>query len=471
MVDLDGTLIYADMLHETALTALLRAPLMALKAPFMLAKGKAFLKQQLIRHTEFAPHLLPYNEYLLTWLKAERLAGRSLILCTASDQAIADQIAKHLGIFDEVIASNGTRNLAGNAKADALVQRFGEAGYDYVGNSKADLPVWSHARRAIVVNASNGLIQEAQNISSVYKIFPRRQSSLASWHRMLRLHQWLKNVLIFMPLFAAHDLTNENHWISLILAFFAFSFCASSVYIGNDLLDLESDRIHPRKRKRPFASGLVPLWHGVLLAPLFLLVSFVIAGFVGKLFFLCLIVYFILTCAYSYGLKQLVLIDCLTLAVLYTLRIIAGAAAIYMSLSFWILAFSIFLFLSLSFVKRYADLELQLLRGKGKLHGRGYHTTDAPLIQTMGIVSGYASALVLSLYLNSDAVIKLYAEPQFIWGAVPVLLFWISWMWMQAHRGKMHDDPLVFAVKDRTSLAAGLVFVAILAIGTTGVSW
>lgn len=471
IVDLDGTLIYSDMLYETALSAVIRAPLVAFKAPSMLSKGKAFLKQQFAQRAAFDPLLLPYNEDLIAWLKEQRIAGRPLVLCTASDRIVADKIAEHLGIFDDVMASDGTCNLSGDAKAKALVKRFGVAGYDYVGNSNADLPVWSCAHRAIIVNASNDLIQKTKEISSVEKIFQRQKSGISTWMQMVRAHQWLKNSLIFIPLLAAHELTNKHNWISLILAFFAFSLCASSVYISNDLLDLASDRAHPRKRARPFASGLINLWQGALLAPVLLSISFIIAWFVGKPFISCIAIYFILTCAYSWRLKRLVLIDCLTLALLYTLRIIAGAVAIHMVLSFWLLAFSIFLFLSLSFVKRYAELELNLLTSKERLHGRGYHTTDAPVIQTMGIASGYASALVLSLYLNSDAVIKMYAAPKFIWGAVPVLLFWISWMWMQAHRGKMHDDPLVFAVKDRASLAAGLVFAGVIFVGATGVSW
>jgi 4-hydroxybenzoate polyprenyltransferase len=257
----------------------------------------------------------------------------------------------------------------------------------------------------------------------------------------------------------------------LILAFLSFSLCASSVYIVNDLLDLESDRQHPRKRHRPFASGLVPASIGVVLAPLLLLGSLALAQHVGGHFVPWLLFYFVLTCAYSWRLKSLMLVDCLTLAMLYTLRIVAGAAAMSMGLSFWLLAFSVFLFLSLAFVKRYAELEVQILQGKQKAHGRGYYTSDASLLQTMGITSGYAAVLVLAFYLNSEAVISLYKSPEIIWGTVPVMLFWISWMWMKAHRGEMHDDPLVFAVKDKASLLAGVVFAAILATGAVGWSW
>ncbi|WP_240794483.1 UbiA family prenyltransferase [Azoarcus sp. DD4] len=471
VVDLDGTLIHSDMLHESALRVFRDSPFDTLRIPFLLIKGKAFLKRHLASRTEFDPKTLPYNEELLEWLKQQRAAGRRLILCTASDRKIADLIAGHLGIFDEVIASDGVLNIAGENKAAALVHRFEHHGYDYAGNSHKDLPVWSQAHKAVVVNGSSELVKKAHDISTIERVFPKRPIGFSSWRRVLRIHQWLKNLLLFAPLFAAHDLGNGPAWGSLILAFVAFSLCASSVYIANDLLDLESDRLHPRKRSRPFASGVVPAWVGVLVAPLLLIVSLGLAALVGQQFLSWLIVYFALTCAYSWVLKRLMLIDCLTLALLYTLRIIAGGAAVGHDLSFWLLAFSVFLFLSLAFVKRYAELEVQLLSGKEKIHGRGYHTADASLIQTMGIVAGYSSVLVLALYLNSDAVLRLYAVPELIWGAVPVMLFWVSWMWMQAHRGKMHDDPLVFAVKDRASLGAGATFAAILVAGTMGVPW
>lgn len=393
------------------------------------------------------------------------------MLCTATDATIAQAIADHLGLFDEVIASDGSTNVAGAHKAQALRERFGQGGFDYAGNAAPDLPVWAQARKAIVVNGNAALVQKAQGIAEVEHIFPPQSAGISTLRRMLRVHQWLKNLLLFVPLLAAHQLGNGPAWLALLLAFASFSLCASSVYIANDLLDLESDRLHPRKRLRPFASGQMPVWQGVVFAPLLLLASLLLATFVGGQFLPWLLAYFVLTCAYSWGLKRLVLVDCLTLALLYTLRIVAGAAAVGQALSFWLLAFSVFLFLSLAFVKRYAELEVQVLSGKQKILGRGYHTTDAPIVQTMGIVSGYASVLVLALYLNSDAVLRLYRAPQVIWGAVPVMLFWVSWMWLQAQRGQMHDDPLVFAVKDRASLAAGVAFVAIIAAGAVGWPW
>jgi 4-hydroxybenzoate polyprenyltransferase len=429
------------------------------------------LKRHLAQRTEFDPSTLPYNQDFLKWLQQQRTQGRKLVLCTASDLSIATAISEYLGVFDEVIASDGTTNLSGKFKADALEQRFGQTGFDYAGNSGADLEVWQHSRRAVIVNASADLVKKAEAYCEVERVFSSPALGLSAWFQVPRVHQWLKNLLLFVPIFAAHQLTNLDTWLALILAFFSFGLCASSVYIVNDLIDLESDRQHPRKCNRPFASGLIPAWVGVVLAPFLLLSSLILAQYVGGSFFPWLLCYFFLTCAYTWGLKRLMLVDCLTLAMLYTLRIIAGNAAAGMKLSFWILAFSVFLFLSLAFVKRYAELQVQLPNGKEKIHGRGYYTSDAPVVQMLGITSGYAAVLVLALYLNSEAIVKLYEIPEFVWGAVPVMLFWISWMWMQAHRGKMHDDPLVFAIKDPASLIAGLVFAMVLGMGTVGWPW
>lgn len=468
VVDLDGTLIHTDMLHESAVRLLRDRPLAVLGIPALLARGKAALKRHLAAYTRFNPATLPYNETLLAWLRDQRAEGRRLVLCTASDQSIAEAIARHLGIFDEVIASDGARNVSGEQKANVLVERFGRSGFDYAGNSRQDLPVWACAHRAIVVNAPRALVSQVEEAYTVVKAFPSPRRGVRVWANVLRVHQWLKNLLLFVPLLAAHEFDNAEAWISLLLAFFAFSICASSVYVANDLLDLESDRRHPRKKRRPFAAGQVPVWAGALLAPLLLAFSLGLAIRVNAPFFAWLVVYFALTCAYSLTLKRLMLVDCLTLALLHTLRIVAGGAASDNTPSFWLLAFSIFLFLSLAFVKRYTEMDVQQHNGQAKIHGRGYHTADAPLIRAMGIVSGYLSALVLALYLNSEAVVKLYRAPGLIWGCVPVMLFWISWIWMRAHRGEMHDDPVVFAVKDRVSLAAGVLFGAILLAGIIG---
>jgi 4-hydroxybenzoate polyprenyltransferase/phosphoserine phosphatase len=466
-IDLDGTLIRTDMLHESAIGMIKAAPLSVAQLPWvLLSKGKAKLKQWIAKQVEFDASVLPYNNDFVQWLREQHALGRSLILCTASDRSIAETIAKYFGFFDEVMASDGHVNLEGAHKAKALIDKFGEKGFDYAGNSFPDLEVWKHARKAIVVNASSRLVSDVIVIADVEAVFMGGTSKFTVWAKALRLHQWLKNGLLLVPLLAAHQLTDSAAWLSLLWAFVAFSLCASTVYIANDLLDLESDRQHPSKCKRPFASGALPVYKGALLAPLLFLLSCGVGVYVGPNFLQWLLVYFVLTCIYSVKLKQLVLVDCMTLAILYTLRIVAGAAAVASAMSFWLLAFSVFLFLSLAFIKRFAELQVQLLQGKHKAHGRGYFTDDAPLIQMLGIASGFMSVLVLALYLNSPEVQLLYVQPEWVWGNVPVMVFWVSWLWLRAHRGEMHDDPLIFAVKDKVSLVSGVFFAGFLLLGS-----
>ena len=455
-VDLDGTLILTDTLHESAVRALRSHPLQTLQIPLWLAQGKAYLKQRLANLTEFDASALPYNHDLIAWLKDQRALGRRLILCTASDR---------------LMASDGVNNLSARHKAAALKERFGHQGFDYAGNSADDLPVWSEARHAIVVNAPASVQRQARQRCEVEKEFPSLSSNAGALPSVLRMHQWLKNLLLFIAPLAAHQTPSADLSSMLLLAFFSFSLCASAVYIANDLFDLDSDRHHPRKRLRPFASGRVSVAKGVVLFPLLLLNAFLFAIPIGSAFVGWLLFYFLLTCAYSWGLKRVVLIDCLVLAMLYTVRIIAGAAAAGIALSFWLLAFSVFLFLSLAFVKRYAELKTHADDGRDHAHGRGYWISDAPLVQSLGITSGYAAVVVLALYLNSDAVVKLYQQPVVMWSAVPVMLFWISWMWMKAHRGEMHDDPLLFAVRDKASLLSGCAFALVLFVATRGISW
>ena len=464
VVDLDCTLIHTDILHESAIRLLKNKPHFVLVIPFWLFRGKALLKQKLVSYVNVGIISLPFNQELIDWLQSQKALGRKLVLCTATDLSIAKMIADHLKLFDEVIASKGIQNLAGRNKANALEAKYGENGFDYVGNSSEDLLVWEKSKKGIVVNCSSRLVERASLITEIEHVISKSKNNLKTWVKVFRLHQWIKNVLIFVPIFAADQtIAGGGLWINLGLAFLSFSLCASSAYIANDLLYLESDRAHLLKRSRPFASGQIPIWMGAFLAPVLILSSFTIAQYVGGGFLPWLLVYLGLTCAYSWGLKRLVLIDCLTLAVLYTLRIIAGASAVSIPLSFWLLAFSIFLFLSLAFLKRYAELKAHP-EGDTKKVGRGYYIADAPLVQQFGIASGYAVTLVLALYLNSQNIIKLYRTPEIIWGAVPLMLLWISWMWLKAHRGLMHDDPIVFAIKDKISVLIGALFVTIIIV-------
>ena len=466
-IDLDGSLIHSDMLHESVFSLFKASFLSVFLLPWvLLTQGKAALKQWIALKVSFDASLLPYNQDLLVWLRRQHESGRHLVLCTASDQSIADAIAEHLGFFDDVLASNGIVNLQGRNKAKALVDKFGEKGFDYAGNSFLDLEVWKHSRKAVLVNVSPRLVRDVTAMADVEEVFAGSNFKFTVWAKALRFHQWLKNCLLFVPLLAAHQLADGAAWMSLFLSFVAFSLCASSVYVANDLLDLETDRQHPRKCNRPFASGALPIYKGAILAPFLFLLSCGIGVYVGSDFLKWLLIYFVLTCIYSLKLKRWVLVDCMTLAILYTLRIVAGAAAVGCLMSFWLLAFSVFLFLSLAFIKRFAELQVKLLQGNHKAQGRGYFTDDAPLIQMLGIASGFLSVLVLALYLNSPEVRLLYVQPEWVWGNVPIMVFWVSWLWLHAHRGEMHDDPLIFAVKDKVSLVSGVLFVCFLLLGS-----
>ncbi len=471
VVDLDGTLINTDMLHESVIAAFRQNPLIVFKVLLWLTRGKACLKANLAKQVSINAENLPYNQAFLSWLKEKKDEGRHIVLSTASHLSHANAVAIHVGLFDEVIATDDSINLAGKHKSEALVTKYGKQAFDYAGNSSADLHVWENARNAIVVNAPLSLVRKAQAKHHVEKIFNKKKLTFKSIRHTFRVHQWLKNALLFVPMLAAHEFTDYNTWISLIIAFVSFSLCASAVYIGNDLLDLSSDRLHPRKSQRPFASGDVPIVVGVILIPILLIISGLLASYLNPDFMFWLVLYFLLTCAYSLYIKRIVLIDCMTLAVLYTLRIIAGAAAAVMSLSLWLLAFSIFIFFSLAFVKRYAELKAHTLKERDLVHGRGYYTSDAQLVQILGIASGHSALVILALYLNSEAVLSLYSNPKVIWAAIPIMLFWISWVWIKAHRNEMNDDPLVFAVKDPTSLLAGLMLALVLYVGAVGLPW
>jgi 4-hydroxybenzoate polyprenyltransferase/phosphoserine phosphatase len=460
-VDLDGTLVLTDTLYESVLQLFKQAVFSILLFPLWLLQGKAAFKSKIAERVSLNPALLPYNQALIDWLIERRVSGKKIVLTTAADQRIATAVAEHVGLFDEVLASDGTTNNASSNKSQFLDERFGKNCWDYAGNSQADLAVWKAANSAIVVNANAAVLQKAQQQGNVSLVLPAAKVTALDFLKVIRLHQWLKNLLLFIPLLAAHQIANWDALSTLLVAFISFSFCASAVYIANDLLDLDSDRQHPRKRLRPFASGVVSVQVGCLLTPILALLSLVLALWVGHAFTAWLVFYFVVTTAYTLWLKKLVLVDCLTLAGLYTLRIIAGAAAVSVPVSFWLLAFSVFIFLSLAFVKRLAELQAQADAGGNTAHGRGYMVSDQSLIQTLGVTAGYAAVLVLALYLHSDSVLNLYAQPELIWLAVPLMLFWVSWIWMKAHRGQMHDDPIVFAIKDKASLAvASLVLLS-----------
>jgi 4-hydroxybenzoate polyprenyltransferase len=460
VIDLDGTLLRTDLLLETGVEFIRHRPLELLKVLGWLIKGKAELKEGLALATDIDVSVLPYDPSVIELIKAERTKGRTVILATASHFSVAERVAEHLQLFDQVLASDGQTNLSSHRKRDLLVEHYGERGFDYAGNSLDDIAVWGSARHAFVVNPDRGVEGRARAQGNVVQVIRNNCGGARDWMKALRMHQWMKNALIFVPLLAAHQLSNSFLLLQGVLAFLLFGLCASSVYLLNDLLDLADDRHHRSKCRRPFAAGCISIKAGLIAFPILLVASF--SGAVLWLpweFASVMAAYYALTAAYSLYLKRLMAIDVIALAMLYTVRIIAGAAAFELPLTFWILAFSMFMFLSLALVKRYSELKEARRKGHTeKTRGRGYYPADLEMISSLGASSGYLAVMVLALYIHDQADTGLYAHPQFIWLACPLLLFWITRLWMVTHRGHMHDDPVVFAIKDRVSLIVGALF-------------
>lgn len=460
IVDLDGTLLRSDLLYETSMAYARRRPLQLLKPFAWLSKGKAALKGGLAAATHIDVSVLPYDAQVIELIESERRIGRRIILATASHYTLAEKISEHLQLFDQVLASDGKCNLSAHKKRDLLVEYFGEKGFDYIGNSQDDIPVWAVAKRAYVVNPDAGVERRAREHGNVEQVIKSNAAGARDWLKALRLHQWLKNILIFVPLLAAHKLADlELLWYG-ILAFVFFGLCASSVYVLNDLLDLADDRHHHSKRHRPFAVGRLSIKSGLIVFPILLSVSFIGAAVLLSVEFVgVLLAYYAFTLLYSLWLKRQVAVDVIALALLYTIRIIAGAAAFGLALTFWILAFSMFIFLSLALVKRYSELREARSQGNtSKTRGRGYYPDDLEMISSLGAASGYLAVMVLALYLHDQTTTALYSKPQFIWLACPLLLFWITRVWLLTHRGQMHDDPVEFAIRDRISQVVGLLF-------------
>jgi 4-hydroxybenzoate polyprenyltransferase len=460
VIDLDGTLLRSDLLLETILLFCKEHPHRIWQLLWWFMHGKVRLKTELIKSTKLDVSLLPYDSAVIEFIQTERKQGRKIVLATASHRILVEKIADHLQLFDEIIATDTGQNLAAHHKRDVLLQKFGDKGFDYAGNSRADIPVWTKARHAYVVNPELGVKTQAHKLGNVKNVLGTYKPTLRQWKKALRLHQWLKNALIFIPLLAAHRINELPLVLNTSLAFLLFGLCASSVYILNDLLDLNDDRHHPTKCRRPFAAGNISIKAGLITFPLLLITAFSGAiQFLPIKFVIVLAVYYAVTIAYSFVLKRWMIVDVITLAALYTLRIIAGVKAVELNTSFWMLAFSMFIFLSLALIKRYTELHLARKKGETKkLQGRGYYPSDLEMISSLGAASGYMSVLVLALYINDPIAITLYRYPNLIWFACPLLLLWISRVWMLTHRGHMHDDPVIFAIKDRASLIIGILF-------------
>ena len=468
VVDLDGTLIKSDLLVESFFALLTVRPAAALAGLLALRQGRAALKARLADEAVLELHTLPFDPDVLAFLRAEKAKGRRLYLASAADRRLVEAVAAHVGLFDGAFGSDGVINLSGSRKAELLCREFGVGKFDYMGNADADLPVWERCARPIAVNAPAGLLRRLRSRYPGLLILGSLAPRVADYLRALRVHQWLKNILILVPMLAGHMLTAEA-LMRATAAFVAFSLCASSVYLLNDLLDLANDRDHATKRHRPLASGAVPVLHGIMLIPLLLGGGLLLGLAASAKFIAVLLLYYLMTLAYSLLLKRRLLVDVMTLSVLYSLRIVAGGAAGGIPISPWLMGFSVFLFLCLALVKRYTELEVCAREGKAMPRGRGYRVSDAPMLGSLGAAAGYGAVLVLALYINSPEVRALYATPEYLWLVCLLLLHWVSRLLMLAHRGEMHDDPVIFAVTDRTSLITGALVVAVVLASTLGV--
>jgi 4-hydroxybenzoate polyprenyltransferase/phosphoserine phosphatase len=463
VVDLDGTLIRSDLLLESWFALLSATPLRLPAALAALARGPAAFKARLAADATLDIARLPFNEEFLAFLRAEHARGRRIYLASAADARFVHAVADELGLFDGVFASDGATNLKGAAKARALCAAFGERGFDYAGNAGADLDVWQAAGGVLAVNVSSALLRTVLRRFPDAKVIAPKQPAARDYIRALRPHQWLKNLLLLVPGFAAHRF-DVGMVVACALAWISFSLCASSVYLLNDLLDLRHDRQHRSKRHRPFASGRLDMLHGVAMGALCLLGAVLVALLLPLPFLGVLAVYSVLTLAYSIALKRQPILDVITLAGLYGIRIVAGGAALAVVLSPWLLAFSIFFFLCLALVKRSTELIERLGRGAVDPPGRGYRLTDLSVLQTMAGASGYVAVLVFILYINSPAVAALYGDTQRLWAIPAILLYWVSRVLILTHRGEMHDDPVVFAARDRASLiCAALIALVVVA--------
>jgi 4-hydroxybenzoate polyprenyltransferase/phosphoserine phosphatase len=473
-VDLDGTLIRGNVLWECILVLLKTSPIALLLLPFWLLSGRASLKRKLAARIHLNPACLPYRQQVLDFLQHEKANGRRIALTTAADRELAEAISRYLGLFDEVHASDGHLNLKGANKAAFLAERFAQTGFDYVGDSAADVEVWRNARAAYVVGTEARAEQAAAVTTLKGTILePQRTSfptSLRVWINALRGHHWAKNLLLFLPLALSHNLALEPI-VRTFVGFALYGFCASGLYILNDLLDLHSDRDHPWKKERPFATGAISIPEGLLASFILLSSALGLGFFLDVQFGLVLLGYAALTMLYSLYLKKIALLDVFVLSSFYSFRILAGALISATPLSQWFLAFSMFVFLSLAMAKRYSELLHASDLVKAGNSGRGYHTGDRELLLSLGVGSSFSAVVIFSLYVHSQDVRLLYSTPEFLFLLCPIVLYWLSRTWLLAHRGELKEDPVTLAIRDPVSYGVAAASAAVIAASMVNVKW
>lgn len=461
VVDLDGTLTPTDTLVESVIKVVKQSPFNFLCIPFWLIQSRGSFKEIIADRARIDAKSLPYREPLLNYLREEKAKGRQIVLATAAHHSIAEDVSKHLGLFDQVLATEAGNNLKGEAKLKAIQEKVG-ASFVYAGDSRADLPIWKASHAAILVDVSPSIATTVRQSVPIECEFQSERSGCMVWLRALRVHQWLKNMLLFVPMLTAFSFTDFNNLVRMLLAFLAFSLAASATYIVNDLWDIENDRAHPRKRLRPFASARLPILQGLAASGLALLLALAFGYAVSSGFFLMLLVYLVLTSAYSWVLKEYVLIDVLMLSLLYTLRILAGAVAIGIAISSWLLAFSVFMFLSLALVKRCAELVSLGESGAMASRGRDYRVSDLVVLWPLGVGAALSAVVVFGLFISASDTQVRYGTPQLLWLVAICLIYWLARLWVKTSRGEMHDDPVVYAMKDKGSRVTIFVMLCVM---------
>lgn len=462
-VDLDGTLLRTDLLLEGVAVLIRQRPSFLFLLPFWLLKGKANLKAEVASRIDFSDALFPVNEEVVEFVRAAK-GSRERVLVTGSHQRFADSITNKLHLFDRAIGSDNNVNLTSTRKRDWLVKEYGEGGFDYIGNDKDDLDVWPSARRALAVSTPDGIATtEGVEIDQVFQV---PKPGLKDYLNLMRVHQWSKNFLIFVPFLLDQRYADVSAFVTIVLAFLAMSLLASATYIVNDILDLQADRQNTVKSTRMLASGQLSLKSGIQ-AVFFLMLCVVSLMFLlPNVFNLILIAYLVATLLYSFVLKRHAIIDVLMIAALHTLRVIAGSVAIGAEWSFWLLAFSMFIFFSLALAKRVAELKNLEAEGRFLTIGRDYRTGDIPVLIASGVSTGFLSVLVVALYINGEKVQRLYAEPMLLWLVCPILMYWVARIWIKTSRGEMHEDPIVFAMRDTASRLVVLLVLLVVASAT-----
>lgn len=463
--DLDDTLVRTDLLFESILKLIRTKPWLVLKLPGWFLKGKAHAKACIFEHIKIDPALLPYREDVLRHVKARRQEGATTILVSASNHTLITSIAEHCQCFDAAAGSTDHLNLKGKAKLAWIEEKY-PGPFEYIGDAKADLPIWQRSAHAVLVNPSRSIVSNVSRFSCSKEIIQDAPDILRLIIKQIRVNQWIKNLLIAVPIIAAHKLGDVDLTLKCLIGIASFSFIASMVYVMNDMLDVENDRKHPTKKERPFASGRLPLKAGFLLAPMLFMASTALGVYLGWEFLGIILAYFITNIVYSIRLKEAVMLDVVTLASFYTMRLLAGSAATDIPISHWLLNFSTFFFLGLAMVKRYTELLRIVGKNQNSLHGRGYMGEDKIPVLIMGVCSSLLSILIMALFFSSDDVRVLYRTPSILWMITPILLFWTGRVWLLTHRGQMNDDPVVFAVKDRISLACGIYFALVVIYAT-----